>query len=101
MLDSLFKPESIAIIGASRSEGKLGYAVLANVIESGFTGPIYPINPTADEILGCKAYPRLAEVPGPIGLAVIVIPAKYVLEALLDSAASRVGAVIVISAGFR
>jgi acetyltransferase len=45
MLDALFNPQSIAIIGASRTEGKLGYAILANVIESGFGGPIYPINP--------------------------------------------------------
>ena len=101
MLDSLFNPESIAIIGASRTEGKLGYAVLANVIESGFARPIYPINPAADEILGQKVYPDLAAVPGPIGLAVIVVPAKYVMAALDECATNKVGAVIVISAGFR
>ncbi len=101
MLESLFNPESIAIIGASRTEGKLGYAVLANVIESQFPGPIYPINPSADEILDIKSYPSLAAVPGPIGLAVIVVPAKAVMEALEECAANNVGAVIVISAGFR
>ncbi len=101
MLDSLFTPESIAIIGASRTPGKLGYAVLANVIESKFAGPIYPINPAADEILGYKSYPSVADTPGPIGLAVIVVPAKYVMDALADCAANNVGAVIVISAGFR
>ncbi|HXV99174.1 MAG TPA: CoA-binding protein, partial [Anaerolineae bacterium] len=72
MLDSLFKPQSIAIIGASRTPGKLGYAILANVIESKFGGPIYPINPTppapneSNEILGCQVYTTLANVPGPV-----------------------------------
>ena len=84
MLESLFNPVSIAIIGASRTPGKLGYAILANVIDSKFGGPIYPINPAADEILGYKVYPDLADVPGPIGLAVIVVPAKYVMAALDD-----------------
>lgn len=101
MLDSLFNPESIAIIGASRTKGKLGHAILANVIDSKFAGPIYPINPTAGEILGYEVYPTLADVPGPIGLAVIVVPAKLVMQALADCAANDVGAVIVISAGFR
>ncbi len=101
MLESLFTPESIAIIGASRTPGKLGYAILANVIESKYGGPIYPINPAADEILGYQVYPGLADVPGPIGLAVIVVPAKYVMDALQECAANKVGAVIVISAGFR
>ncbi|MBE7551328.1 MAG: acetate--CoA ligase family protein [Anaerolineales bacterium] len=107
MLDSLFNPASIAIIGASRTEGKLGYAILANVIESKFSGPIYPINPTppqpgeSNKILGWPVYTSLADVPGPIGLAVIVIPANRVMAALGECAAKGVGAVIVISAGFR
>ncbi len=101
MLDSLFNPESIAIIGASRTEGKLGYAILANTIESGFAGPIYPINPSAGEILGRRAYPSLADTPTKIGLAVIVVPAKFVMDSLAECAANKVGAVIVISAGFR
>ena len=101
MLDSLFNPKSIAVIGASRTEGKLGYATLSNVIESNFAGQIYPINPSASEILGYKAYPNLAEVPDKVSLAVIVVPAKYVMQALADCAANNVGAVIVISAGFR
>jgi acetyltransferase len=107
MLDSLFNPASIAIIGASRTPGKLGYAILANVIESKFAGPIYPINPTLplsgkkNEILGYPIYPSLADVPGPIGLAVIVIPANFVIAALEECVTNGVGAVIVISAGFR
>lgn len=107
MLDSLFTPTSIAVIGASRTPGKLGYAILGNIIESKFAGPIYPINATppnpgeTDDIMGYPVYPSLAAVPGPIGLAVIVLPAKAVMPSLEDCAAHRVGAVIVISAGFR
>jgi acetyltransferase len=101
MLDALFKPESIAIIGASRSPSKLGFSILQNLKESEYGGNIYPINPTADEILGYQAYPTLADAPGRIDLAVIVVPAKYVMEALTDCAANKVGSVIIISAGFR
>lgn len=107
MLDSLFTPTSIAVIGASRTPGKLGYAILGNIIESKFTGPIYPINATppnpteTNDILGCPVYPSLSAVPGPIGLAVIVLPAKAVMASLEECAAHQVGAVIVISAGFR
>lgn len=107
MLDSLFTPTSIAVIGASRTPGKLGYAILGNVIESKFTGPVYPINVTPpgpdekNDIMGYPVYPSLAAVPGPIGLAVIVLPAKAVMASLEDCARHKVGAVIVISAGFR
>jgi len=101
MLETLFSPRSIAVIGASRTEGKLGYAVLANIVQSGFGGAIYPINPQADEILGIPSYASLEAVEGEIDLAVIVIPAKFVLEALEECGQRGTGSVIVISAGFR
>jgi acetyl coenzyme A synthetase (ADP forming)-like protein len=101
MLDTLFSPKSIAVIGASRTEGKLGYAVLSNIIQSEFSGAIYPINPKADEILGLPCYPDLDAIEGQIDLAVIVIPAKVVLEALEECGKRGVSSVIVISAGFR
>ncbi len=101
MLDSLFKPESIAIIGASRSPAKLGYSILSNLQRSEFGGTIYPINPGADEILGYKTYPSLDQIPEPVDLAVIVVPAKYVLDALESCAKNKVKSVIIISAGFR
>ena len=110
MLEALFNPRSIAVIGASQTKNKLGYAILSNIIESGFTGPIYPINPKLSaangqddppEILGRTVYPNLGVVPGPVGLAVIVVPAQFVMQALADCAAHNVGAVIIISAGFR
>jgi acetyl coenzyme A synthetase (ADP forming)-like protein len=101
MLETLFSPRSIAVIGASRTPGKLGYAILCNVKDSGFGGAIYPVNPGADEILGMRCYPDLNAIEGPVDLAVIVIPGKAVLE-LLEACGERgVGSVIVISAGFR
>ena len=101
MLETLFSPKSIAIIGASRTEGKLGYAVLANIIESGFSGDIYPVNPKADQILGLSCYSGMENIQGEIDLAVIVIPANYVIGTLEACGERGVGSVIVISAGFR
>ncbi len=101
MLETFFSPQSVAVVGASRDVEKLGYAVLNNIITSGFAGKIYPINPKADEILDLKAYPSVLDVPGPIDLAVIVIPARFVLAAVEECGKKKISAVVVISAGFR
>ena len=103
MLEAFFDPKSVAVIGASTSPEKLGYAVLENLVNGGYAevGKIYPINPKAAEILGQKAYPSVNEVPGDIDLAVIVIPYTYVPEVLEDCGRKKIPAVVVISAGFR
>jgi acetate---CoA ligase (ADP-forming) len=101
MLDAFFKPESVAVIGASRDPEKLGYAVLLNLKEAGFPGQIYPINPKADEILDLKAYPSVLDVPDPIDLAVIVIPYHFVPSVLEQCGEKGVKAVVVVTAGFR
>lgn len=101
MLDAFFKPESVAVIGASRDPEKLGYAVLLNLKEAGFPGRIYPINPKADEILDLQAYPSVLDVPDPIDLAVIVIPYRFVPSVLEQCGEKGVKAVVVITAGFR
>ncbi len=101
MLEPFVSPKSVAIIGASNSPGKLGYAVLQNVIQYGFPGPIYPINPKGGEILGLRAYPSVLDVPGPIDLAVIVIPSQLVAAALEECGRKGVQGVVIISAGFR
>mgnify|MGYP002632019171 CR=1 FL=1 len=102
-LDAFFKPRSVAVIGASTDETKLGNAVLRNLIEGGYTqvGKAFPINPKADSILDLKAYPSVLDVPDPIDLAVIVIPDKYVAGALRECGEKDIPAVIIISAGFR
>jgi acetyl coenzyme A synthetase (ADP forming)-like protein len=100
-LDALFSPQSIAVIGASRSKGKLGHAVLSNILESGFTGAIYPVNPGASEISSLVCYPNLEAIGKAVDMAVIVVPAEHVL-AILDSCGKRgVRSVIIITAGFR
>ncbi len=101
MLDAFFKPNAVAIIGASQSPGKLGYTVLANVIESGFRGNIYPINPKASQIYNLKAYPSVADLPETPDLAVIVIPYNHVPNAMRECGEKGIKAVVVISAGFR
>jgi len=103
MLEEFFHPKSVAVIGASTSPGKLGYAVLENLIEGGYVdvGTIYPINPKADEILGQKAYPSVLDVPGDIDLAAVVIPYKYVPAVLEECGKKKIPAVVIISAGFR
>jgi acetyltransferase len=99
--DPLFSPKSVAVIGATESQDKPGYAVLYNVINSGFTGQIYPVNPGKDTILGLPCYRSIEAIPGKIDLAVIVIPGKMVLDTLEKCGELGVGSVIVISAGFR
>lgn len=102
-LTEFFNPNSVAVIGASTDPKKLGYSVLENLIEGGYAaqGKIFPINLTATEILGVPAFPTVQDVPGPIDLAVIVIPYPYVPDALRTCGEKGIPAVIVISAGFR
>lgn len=101
MLDMFFDPKSIAIIGASTDPTKLGHAVLANLVGSGFAGDIYPINPSAKEILGLKVYDSVLDTPGPVDLAVILIPARFVAGVLRECGEKGVKGAIIISAGFR
>ena len=99
-LKAIFRPQSVAVIGASTVPGKLGHDILANLKNGGFAGPLYPINPKADEILGLKAYKSVAETPAPPELAVVVIPARIVVPTLEQAAAVGVKAAVVITGGF-
>lgn len=101
MLKAFFTPESVAVIGAAREPGKLGYGVVNNILQYGYTGQVYPINPKADEILGLKCYPSVLAVPGPVELAVIVVPNKLVPQVIEECGKKGVQGAIIISAGFR
>ena len=101
MLDMFFNPQAVAVIGASRTSGKLGYDVLHNVIQHGYEGAVYPINPKADQILGLQCYPSVLLVPGPIDLAIVLIPGKNVARVLIECGEKGVKGAIIISAGFR
>lgn len=102
-MTEFFNPRTVAVIGASTNPDKLGHAVVENLVSGGFTqkGTVYPVNPKATEILGLPAYPSVQDIPGPIDLAVIVIPYKFVPDALRTCGKKKIPAVIVISAGFR
>lgn len=99
-LDAVFKPKSVAMIGASGSPGKLGYDILYNLINAGFEGPIYPINPKADQILGLPVFKDVASIPSPPELAVIVIPSRMVVGAIEECGKAGIKAAIIITGGF-
>ncbi|MCM2359737.1 MAG: CoA-binding protein, partial [Geobacteraceae bacterium] len=100
MLDALFKPRAIAIVGASTKELSIGNVITRNLQTYGYKGAIYPINPAAPDIRGIKAYQTLAEVPGEIDLAHIIIPSSQVPQTMEECGRKGVKAVIINSAGF-
>ena len=100
-LDPLLRPRSVAVIGASRRRDSIGGAILHNLIEQGFQGPVYPVNPKATHVQSIAAYPGIADVPGPVDLAFVVIPAAHVVETVAACGERSVRAVVVISAGFK
>src|SRR5690554_2536206 len=100
-LDAILKPRTVAVIGASRSEDAIGHQILANLVRCGFTGAVFPVNPSAEAIHSIRAYPSIADVPGPVDLAVIAVPAPLVPGVAAECAAKGVRGLVVISAGFR
>ncbi|MBU3896326.1 MAG: CoA-binding protein [Nanoarchaeota archaeon] len=98
-LDVFFNPKSIAVIGASRTPGKVGHVILENV-KSSYNCKIYPINPNTNEILGLEVFPDLKEIEEPIDLAVIAVPADLVKSSVEECIKKKVKGVIIISAGF-
>ena len=99
-LDSFFSPRSIAVVGASATPAKIGARPLAYLIQKGYKGQVYPINPTRDEIQGCAAFPSLEAVRQPIDLAIFAVPAAKVETALDEAVAAGVRNIVLFSAGF-
>ncbi len=100
MLDALFRPRSVAIVGASTKELSIGNVITGNLQTYGYKGAIYPINPNAPDIRGIKAYKTLAEVPGEVDLAHIILPSSQVPQSMEECGRKGVKAVIINSAGF-
>ena len=100
-MKTLFNPESVAVVGASRNPSKIGHSILKNIISSGYKGRIYPVNPNATEILDLKAYPSLQDISDNIDTVVVVVPAKYVLEVAEEAGKKGVKYLVVITAGFK
>ncbi len=100
MLDSLFRPKSVAIIGASTKDLSIGNRVIKNLVDFEFKGPIYPVNPKADEVRGIKAYKSIMDCPDGIDVVHMVIPAKFVPQAVEDCGKKGVKNIIINSGGF-
>jgi acetyl coenzyme A synthetase (ADP forming)-like protein len=100
VLDPLFSPRSIAVVGASRDPDSIGATVFHNLLLAGFAGPVYPVNPRADHVASVHAWPTVEAIPGPVDLAILLVPAPYVVEAARACGEKGVRAIIVISAGF-
>jgi len=100
-LDAIFRPSSVAVIGASSTPGKVGYVLANNLLESGYDSPIYLVNIKGGEILGKQAYKSITDITGDVELAVICIPSKFVLSTIEQCGEKGVKALIVISAGFK
>ncbi|MGW8178950.1 MAG: acetate--CoA ligase family protein, partial [bacterium] len=100
-LDAIFRPSSVAVIGASSTPGKVGYVLANNLLKSGYDKPVYLVNVRGGEILGREAYRSISDIPGEVELAVISIPAAYVLDTVVECGEKGVKALIIISAGFK
>lgn len=100
-LDKMFFPRSVAVVGASDVPTKWGNLILTSILGWSFTGSVYPVNPKKDAILGVKAYPDLASIPGEVDLAVFAVPAQAIPQGLRECAARGITAAVIISSGFR
>jgi acetyl coenzyme A synthetase (ADP forming)-like protein len=100
-LKRFFDPKSVAIVGASRQKGKVGYEILTNLVAGGYPGKIFPVNPKADEIEGLKCYPDLASIGETPELVIIIVPARFVAGILEECAKVRAKSAIIITAGFK
>lgn len=100
-LDAILNPKSIAVIGASRQPGSVGHETLKNIIESGFPGKVYPVNPKADRLLGLKCYHKVEEIEEPVDLGVVAVPAEVVPEVAEEAGEKGFRGLVVLSAGFK
>jgi len=99
-MESLFQPRTIAVFGASTNQAKIGYRIVENLLQGGYRGRIYPINPHGGEILGRSVARRLGEIQDDIDVAVMAIPARFVYDAVVECAEKGVKHLVVISSGF-
>jgi acetyl coenzyme A synthetase (ADP forming)-like protein len=100
-LDAIFRPRSIAVVGASRDRDTIGAEIFHNLVRCGFQGKVFPVNPHADAVQSVKCYPSVSAVPDPVDLAIVVVPARAVERVVDDCIAKGVRGLVVISAGFR
>lgn len=100
-LDAIFSPQSVAVVGASTTPGKVGHDIFVNILQGDYQGTLYPVNPRARYIRSVKAYPSISELPEPVDLAIIVLPPKAALGAVGEAAEKGIKGIVIVSAGFR
>ena len=100
-LDFLFRARSVAVVGASRRPDTIGYQIVDNLLRHGYTGVVYPVNPSATAIHSIAAYPSVTAIPGPVDMAVIVVPKGLVAGVVEECGQKGVKGLVVISAGFK
>ncbi|MGD2270435.1 MAG: acetate--CoA ligase family protein [Desulfobacterales bacterium] len=100
-LDAIFSPNSVAVIGASKSPGKVGHDIFANILRGGYKGTLYPVNPVAYSVLSVKAYPSILDISDPIDLAIVILPPELTLKTVEESITKEVKGIVIVSAGFR
>jgi len=99
-LQPVLRPHAVAVVGAGRSPGGIGHEVLRGILDYGFTGPVYPVNPYAEQIAGLRCYPRLTDLPGRVDLVVVAVPAHAVPAVVEDAARAGARGLVVLSSGF-
>jgi len=100
-LDAIFSPQSVAVIGASTTPGKVGHDIFANILKGGYKGTLYPVNPDARSVLSVRAYPSITRIPDDIDLAMIILPPQICLRAVEEAIQKGVKGIVIVSAGFR
>lgn len=97
----VFSPQTIAVVGASRTKGKVGHDIFENILFGGYEGTLYPVNPHASSVCGVKAYPSISAIPDQIDLAILIVPPDAALKVSYEASKCNVKAMVIVSAGFR
>ncbi|MDL1985228.1 MAG: CoA-binding protein, partial [Deltaproteobacteria bacterium] len=100
-LDTIFSPQSVAVVGASTTPGKVGHDIFANILKGGYKGILYPVNPNAKSVLSVRAYPNILDIPDDVDVAIIILPPRVALKAIKEAIKKGVKGVVIVSAGFR
>nr|MDA3895870.1 acetate--CoA ligase family protein [Desulfobacteraceae bacterium] len=100
-LDAIFSPESVAVVGASSTPGKVGHDIFENILKGGFKGTLYPVNPKARSVLSVRCYKSMMDIPDPIDLAMIILPPRIALKTVDDCIEKGVKGIVIVSAGFK
>ncbi len=99
-MQRIMNPRAVAVIGASDGEGKIGNSVMKNIINGGYAGELYPINPRADEILGKKCFKSVNDIPGDVDVAIFAVPAKFCAAAMTEVGEKGIPGAVMIPSGF-